>query len=79
MLLSRIIKEIPCPTVGSIDDKVKLFLLNSWFVNGKNVICLFYVMAGRFKKNVAITSSAFNKNYQIFDVGLLQPELNPQE
>lgn len=52
---------------------MKLFLLNSWFVNGKNVICLLYVLSGKLKKNIAITSYAFNKNYQIFDVGVLQP------
>jgi len=56
-----------------------LFLLNSWFVNGKNVICLFYILGGKFKKNTALTSCAFNKNYQVFDVGVLQPELNSQE
>ena len=77
-LLYRIIKEVPHPKVGADTDKLKLFLLNSWFVNGKNVICLFYVMAGTLKKNVAVTSYAFNKNYQIFDVGIMQPQLNPQ-
>jgi translation elongation factor EF-4 len=53
--------------------------LNSWFVNGKNVICLFYVLSGVLKKNIAVSSCAFNKTYQIFDVGVLQPELTTQE
>lgn len=48
-------------------------------MNGKNVVCLFYVLSGRFKKNIAVTSCAFGKNYQVFDVGVLQPELNSQE
>lgn len=76
--MERIVNEVPPPVVGTPDDRLKLFLLNSWFVNGKNVVCLYYVMAGKLKKNLAVTSIAFNKNYQIFDVGVLQPELNPQ-
>ncbi len=40
---------------------------------------MLYVLGGKLKKNVAITSCAFNKNYQIFDVGVLQPELNAQD
>ena len=48
-------------------------------MNGKNVICLFYVLAGKLKKNIALNSCAFHKTYQLFDVGVLQPELNPQE
>lgn len=65
--------------MGLKDDKLKLFMLNSWFVNGKNVICLFYVMSGTIKKNMSIVSCAFNKSYQVFDVGLLQPELTSQD
>lgn len=53
--------------------------MNSWFVNGKNVICLVYVMSGSLKKGANIVSCHFGKSYQIFDVGLLQPELTSQE
>jgi hypothetical protein len=35
-------------------------------------------MGGKFKKNIAITSCNLNKIYQVFDVGVLQPELNSQ-
>lgn len=54
-------------------------MVNSWFVNGKNVICLFYVMSGTLKKGATVVSCAFGKSYQVFDVGLLQPELTSQE
>lgn len=72
-ILHRIIQEIPPPPVGKSSDKLKLFLVNSWFVNGKNVVCLFYVMSGELKKGTTIVSSYANKNYQVFEVGLLQP------
>ena len=64
--------------MGDKDDKLKLFLVNSWFVNGKNVICLFYVMGGTVKKGNTIVSCGFSKTYQVFDVGMLQPELTSQ-
>lgn len=72
-LLRRIIDEFECPPVGGKDDKLKIFLINSWFINGKNVICLFYVMAGTIKKGTTIVSCNYNKTYQVFDVGVLQP------
>lgn len=78
-VLRRVVEEIPPPTVGAREDKLKLFLVNSWFVNGKNVICLFYVMSGSLKKGATIVSCGFGKSYQVFDVGLLQPELTSQE
>jgi translation elongation factor EF-4 len=52
--------------VGKITDKLKLFLVNSWFVNNKNVICLFYVMSGELKKGTAIVSCFSGKPYQVF-------------
>jgi translation elongation factor EF-4 len=36
-------------------------------------------LAGKLKKSIALNSCAFNKTYQLFDVGVLQPELNSQE
>ena len=78
-LLSRIIEEVPPPTVGKVNDPLKLFLVNSWFVSNKNVICLFYVMDGELKKGKTIVSSYTGKSYQVFEVGMLQPELNACE
>ncbi len=73
-LLKRVIEEVPAPNTEKSTDKLKLFLLNSWYVNNKNVVCLFYVIAGELKKGMTIVSHAFNKGYQIFDLGMLQPE-----
>jgi translation elongation factor EF-4 len=72
-VLQRIIEEIPHPNVGNKDDKLKLFLLNSWFISGKNVICLFYVMSGTLKKGISIVSCNFDKQYNIYEVGILHP------
>jgi translation factor GUF1, mitochondrial len=66
---------VPPPSVGLDSDPTKLFLLNSWFINGKNVVCLFYVMSGQLSKGKAIVSSYTGKQYTVFEVGLLQPEL----
>ncbi len=65
--------------MGKASDSLKLFLVNSWFVNNKNVICLFYVMSGELKKSMTILSCYSGKAYQIFEVGLLEPELNPKK
>ena len=78
-LLQRIIEEVPPPSVGEKGEKLKLFLINSWFVNNKNVVCLFYVMSGSLKKSTTIVSCGYGKHYQVFDVGLLQPELTSFE
>ena len=78
-MLERIVTDIEPPPVGSASDPLKLFLINSWFVNGKNVVCLFYVMSGVLKKNTTIVSCHFGKSYQVFDVGVLQPELTSQD
>ena len=77
--MQRIIEEVPYPPVGEKKDKLKLFLINSWFVNGKNVVCLFYVMNGTLKKGTTIISCHSNKSYQVFDLGVLQPELISQD
>ena len=47
-------------------DNLKLFLLNSWYLSGRNVVCLFYVMGGELKKGQAIVSCSNGKTYQIF-------------
>ena len=73
-LLARIINEVPPPPVSKITDNLKVFLVNSWFVNGKNVVCLFYVMSGELKKGATIVSCHSGKAYQVFEVGLIQPE-----
>lgn len=64
---------MPAPKVGKSTDKLKIFLINSWFVNGKNVVCLFYVMSGTLKKGQTIVSCHFSKSFQVFEVGVLQP------
>ena len=65
--------------MGKATDKLKLFLLNSWFVNNKNVICLFYVMSGELRKATTILSCFSGKAYQVFEVGLLEPELTTKK
>lgn len=65
-LLRRIIEEVPPPPVGKESNKLKLFLVNSWFVPGKNVICLFYVMSGKLKSGVSIASCSSGKIFSVF-------------
>ena len=47
-------------------DKLKLFLVNSWFVSNRNVVTLFYVMSGELKKGMTIVSGSSGKPYQVF-------------
>lgn len=77
-LIKRIVEEVP-PPVESKDPKLKLFLVNSWFIRGKGVACLFQVKSGELKKGMTLTSCASGKSYQVFEVGILHPELTEQE
>jgi elongation factor 4 len=71
-LIKRIVDEIP-PPQDSTDPRLKLFLVNSWFLKDKGVACLFQVKSGELKKGMSITSCASGKTYQVFDVGILNP------
>lgn len=71
-LVKRIVDEIP-PPPDSTDTKLKLFLVNSWFMKDKGVACLFQVRSGELKKGMTITSCASGKSYQVFEVGILNP------
>ena len=73
-LIQRIINEVPAPQ-SSGSPKLKLFLINSWFIKSKGVACLLLVKSGELKKGTTITSCASGKNYQVFEVGILNPEL----
>ena len=61
--------------MGKATENLKLFLVTSWFVHNKNVVCLFYVMSGGLKKGSTIISCSSGKTYHIFELGLLQPEM----
>lgn len=71
-LIKRIVDEIP-PPVDTNDPRLKLFLVNSWFLRDKGVACLFQVKSGEIKKGMTITSCASGKSYQVFEVGILNP------
>ncbi|KRX01466.1 Ribosomal protein S5 domain 2-type fold [Pseudocohnilembus persalinus] len=75
-LLQRIIMDLPPPKVN-LDGNFKGFLIDSWFVKDLGVILLFHVIDGEIKKGDQIMSCHFKKRYDIFEVGILNPEMKP--
>lgn len=59
------------------DDQLKLFLFDARFVKDKGVACFVKVMSGRsldFEKIKQVLSYHNMKRYEIYDVGVIQPQ-----
>lgn len=76
-LLAEIVREVPPPDAHP-SENLSLFLLNSWYEQQKGVVCLFQVRSGVLRKGISVTSANLSKNYQVFEVGLLQPGMAEQ-
>ena len=74
-LLDIIIEKVP-PTPIDENGNFKAFLINSWFVKDKGVVLLVDIKSGLVKKGDSIVSCAFKKKYEIFEVGIMNPEFN---
>jgi len=77
-LLPDIVEKIP-PPEGDINKDFRGFVIDSWFLKDKGVITLVQVVDGFVAKGEKIVSSAFKQRYDIFEVGILHPEMKPQE
>jgi len=72
MLMERICSQIPSPS-GERSGPLKALLFDSWFDQYRGVICLVAVVDGEIKKGSRICSSAIKQNYEVMDVGVLNP------
>lgn len=77
-LLETIITKLPSPT-PNLENNWKGFLIDSWFIKDMGVILLFHVIDGEIKKGDQIMSCHFKKRFDVFEVGILNPEMTPQD
>nr|ABL85044.1 GTP binding protein [Brachypodium sylvaticum] len=75
-VLPAVIDRIPCPP-GSCDSPVRMLLLDSYYDEYKGVICHVAVVDGAMRKGDKISSAATGRTYEVFDVGIMHPELTP--
>ncbi|KQK19907.2 hypothetical protein BRADI_1g51240v3 [Brachypodium distachyon] len=75
-VLPAVIDRIPCPP-GSCDLPVRMLLLDSYYDEYKGVICHVAVVDGAMRKGDKISSAATGRTYEVFDVGIMHPELTP--
>jgi translation factor GUF1, mitochondrial len=54
-------------------------LIDSWFLKDKGVVMLIEIKQGVIKRGDVITSCAFDRKYDVFEVGIMHPEFLPQK
>jgi len=77
-LLPDIVEKIPPPD-GDITKDFRGFVIDSWFLKDKGVITLVQVVDGYIAKGDKIVSNAFKARYDVFEVGILHPEMKAQD
>ncbi|KAB1211645.1 hypothetical protein CJ030_MR6G002152 [Morella rubra] len=75
-VLPAVIQRIP-PPPGKSDSPMRMLLLDSYYDEYKGVICHVAVVDGMLHKGDKISSVATGQAYEVFDVGILHPELTP--
>ncbi|XP_044424126.1 translation factor GUF1 homolog, mitochondrial isoform X1 [Triticum aestivum] len=75
-VLPAVIERIPCPP-GNCDSPVRMLLLDSYYDEYKGVICHVAIVDGAMRKGDKISSAATGRTYEVFDVGIMHPELTP--
>ncbi|KAF7106465.1 hypothetical protein CFC21_107191 [Triticum aestivum] len=75
-VLPAVIERIPCPP-GNCDSPVRMLLLDSYYDEYKGVICHVAIVDGAMRKGDKISSAATSRTYEVFDVGIMHPELTP--
>lgn len=75
-VLPAVIERIPSPP-GKSASPLRMLLLDSYYDEYKGVICHVAVVDGSLHKGDKIASAATGQVYEIFDVGIMHPELTP--
>ncbi|RVW71658.1 Translation factor GUF1-like, mitochondrial [Vitis vinifera] len=73
-VLPAVIERIP-PPPGKSCSPLRMLLLDSYYDEYKGVICHVAVVDGALRKGDKISSSATGHTYEVFDVGIMHPEL----
>ena len=74
-LFDSIIKKIPPPN-GDPEKSFKALLFDARYVDTRGVVLLVEILDGELKKGDTIRSYHFDKKYDVFEVGIVQPILN---
>lgn len=77
-LLISIIENVPPPKVNN-EKNFKGFLIDSWFVKDRGVYLLMQLKDGQVAKGDKIVSCHFKKKYDVFEVGIMNPETKLQK
>jgi len=72
-ILESIIKNLPHPK-GSVDDKLKSLLVDSWYDSYLGVVILVRVIDGEIKKGMKIKLMSNDQKYVIEKVGVFTPK-----
>lgn len=78
-LFEAIIDKFDPPPKPESDDALKCFLFDARFVPSRGVACLIKVMQGTLDIEQVRQLISFHKGkrYEIYEVGVVQPELSP--
>lgn len=77
ILMKQIIEILPSPKKSeNKNKKFRGLLYDAKFVETKGVIMYIEVLDGEINKNISISSYHTGKSYDIFEVGIVQPEMN---
>ncbi|KAJ0977883.1 hypothetical protein J5N97_013357 [Dioscorea zingiberensis] len=75
-LIPAVIERIPSPP-GCCDMPLRMLLLDAYYDEYKGVICHVAVVDGALHKGDKIASASTGQTYEVFDVGIMHPELTP--
>ncbi len=74
-LLKEIIAKVPPPPSAPRERRLKALLFDAQYVKDKGVLCMLAVLSGEVRKGMALLSFHTSKRYDIFEVGVVTPEL----
>ncbi|MDO8603064.1 MAG: translation elongation factor 4 [Candidatus Omnitrophota bacterium] len=77
-LLERIIKDVPPPS-GNKDEALQALLFDSAYDTYRGVIVYVRVVNGVIKKGMNILMMASSKKYEVQEVGMFKPQMEPIE
>ena len=72
-ILEKIIEILPSPK-GSLDEKLKCLLVDSWYDTYLGVVILVRIINGTLSKNMKIKMMSSNKDYIVEKVGVFTPK-----
>ncbi|KAL7100851.1 hypothetical protein ACP275_08G020800 [Erythranthe tilingii] len=73
-VLPAVIERIPHPP-GDYSAPLRMLLLDSYYDEYRGVICHVAIVDGALRKGEKISSVATGQSYEVFDVGIMHPEL----